>query len=156
MAKKPPKYTVTDGELVLVLEPEDKWYCVTSSVNPDIITQAQTLEEAFEMARDVIQTYKAYRAKKQTPVTGPTKPGNRSGKSVVKKNATRSGRVKRLDLEMYLQAKSCQFHYHGVRHNIWINYVNNKTAPVSWHKQIAKGTVRSICKQLGAPIPGGL
>ena len=44
MAKKPTKYTVTDGELVLVLEPEDGWYCVTSPFNPEIITQARTLE----------------------------------------------------------------------------------------------------------------
>lgn len=82
MAKKPTKYTVTDGELVLVLEPEDGWYCVTSPFNPEIITQARTLEEAFEMARDVIQTYKDYRAK-QTPA----KTRKRSGKSVAKKTA---------------------------------------------------------------------
>jgi antitoxin HicB len=63
MAKKPTKYTVTDGELVLVLEPDDGWYCVTSPFNPEIITQARTLEEAFEMARDVAKTMKAGRAK---------------------------------------------------------------------------------------------
>lgn len=82
MAKKPTQYTVTDGELVLVLEPDDGWYCVTSPFNPEIITQARTLEEAFEMARDVIQMYKDYRAK-QTPA----KTGKRSGKSVAKKTA---------------------------------------------------------------------
>ena len=79
MAKKPMRYTVTDGDLVLVLEPEDDWYCVTSPFNPEIITQARTLEEAFEMARDVIQTYKDYRAK-QTPA----KTGKRSSKSIAK------------------------------------------------------------------------
>jgi predicted RNase H-like HicB family nuclease len=82
MAKKPTKYTVTDGELVLVLEPDDGWYCVTSPFNPDILTQARTLEEAFEMARDVIQTYEDYRAK-QTPA----KTGKRPRKGVAKKTA---------------------------------------------------------------------
>jgi antitoxin HicB len=86
MAKTPTKYTVTDGDLVLVLEPEDGWYCVTSPFNPDIITQARTLEEAFEMARDVIQTYKDYRAK-QTSGREPAKAGKRSGKSATKKTA---------------------------------------------------------------------
>jgi len=87
MAKKPTKYTVTDGELVLVLEPDDGWYCVTSPFNPDIITQARTLEEAFEMARDVIETFKEYREKKRTPAAGPSKVEKRSGKNGVKKIA---------------------------------------------------------------------
>jgi antitoxin HicB len=82
MAKKSVQYTVTDGELVLVLEPDDGWYAVTSPFNPEIITQARSLEEAFEMARDVIQTYKDYRAH-QTPA----KSGKRSGKRVAKKTA---------------------------------------------------------------------
>ena len=82
MAKKPTKYTVTDGELVLVLEPDDGWYCVTSPFNPEIITQARTLEEAFEMARDVVQTYKDYRAKQAR-----AKPRKGAGKSVAKRIA---------------------------------------------------------------------
>ena len=58
MAKKPTKYTVTDGELVLVLEPEESgWYVVTSPFNPDVVTQARTVEEAFEMARDVFALF---------------------------------------------------------------------------------------------------
>jgi predicted RNase H-like HicB family nuclease len=85
MAKKPAKYIVTDGELVLVLERDEedpKWFLVTSPFNPEILTQARTLDEAFEMARDVIQTYKDYRAK-QTPA----KAGKRSGKGVAKRTA---------------------------------------------------------------------
>ena len=85
MDKKPTKYIVTDGELVLELEREGKWYCVTSPFNPEIITQGRTLEEAFEMARDVIQTYKDYRAKKQT--SGSEKAGKRAGKGTAKKTA---------------------------------------------------------------------
>ncbi|MCI0700056.1 MAG: type II toxin-antitoxin system HicB family antitoxin [Planctomycetia bacterium] len=87
MAKQPTKYTVTDGDLVLVLEPDDGWYCVTSPFNPDIITQARTLEEAFEMARDVIETYKEYRAKQQTTGSEPPKTRKRSRKAVAKKSA---------------------------------------------------------------------
>jgi antitoxin HicB len=62
MAKKPTKYTVTDGELVLVLEQEGEWFCVTSPFNPDVVTQARTVEEAFEMARDVIAQFEEDRA----------------------------------------------------------------------------------------------
>ena len=59
---KPTKYIVTDGELVLELEREGKWYCVTSPFNPEIITQGRTLEEAFEMARDVVALFAEDRA----------------------------------------------------------------------------------------------
>jgi len=42
MAKK---YTVTDGKLVLVLEPSEKgWYAVSSPFDPALITQAKSLE----------------------------------------------------------------------------------------------------------------
>ena len=64
MAKKPRRYMVTDGKLVLVLELDEEvgGYCVTSPFNPDIITQAETVEEAFEMARDCAAVMKAARA----------------------------------------------------------------------------------------------
>jgi predicted RNase H-like HicB family nuclease len=47
---------------------EEGGYVVTSPFNPDILTQAETLEEAFEMARDVVELYKEVRAtdKKKT------------------------------------------------------------------------------------------
>lgn len=58
MAKKILQFTVTDGKLVLLLEPADEGgYVVTSPFNPDILTQAETLEEAFENARDVIALF---------------------------------------------------------------------------------------------------
>jgi antitoxin HicB len=63
--KEPTKYTVTDGDLVLVLEPDDGWYVVTSPFNPDVLTQAHTLEEAFEMARDVIALFAEDRTAEQ-------------------------------------------------------------------------------------------
>jgi predicted RNase H-like HicB family nuclease len=34
---------------------------VTSPFDPNVLTQAETLEESFEMARDVIELYKEAR-----------------------------------------------------------------------------------------------
>jgi len=52
-------YTVSDGELVLTLEtlPEKDGgrYGVTSPLEPQLVTEAKTLEEAFAMARDAMQ-----------------------------------------------------------------------------------------------------
>jgi predicted RNase H-like HicB family nuclease len=48
-------YNISDGSLVLTLTPdEDDWYCVTSPMHPGLITQAKTIPEAFEMARDAL------------------------------------------------------------------------------------------------------
>jgi antitoxin HicB len=50
MAKQ---YTVSDGKMMLVLQPaEDGWYSVTSPLDSAMITQARSVEEAFVMARD--------------------------------------------------------------------------------------------------------
>ena len=49
----PKHYTVSDGELVLFLWPaEEGGYGITSPLDPALISQAETLEEAFMMARD--------------------------------------------------------------------------------------------------------
>ncbi|MEX2176304.1 MAG: type II toxin-antitoxin system HicB family antitoxin [Pirellulaceae bacterium] len=46
-------YTVSDGQLVLTLEPaEEGGFVVTSPDDPELVTQAGTLEEAFANARD--------------------------------------------------------------------------------------------------------
>jgi antitoxin HicB len=51
-------YTVSDGELVLTLEalPQEEGggYGVTSPLEPQLVTEARTIEEAFEMARDAM------------------------------------------------------------------------------------------------------
>ena len=45
-------YTVSDGKLVLLLEPaEEGGYIVMSPLDPALITQAETVEEAFVNAR---------------------------------------------------------------------------------------------------------
>ena len=64
MAKKATRYVVTDGALVLTLEvdPDDGGFVVTSPFDPDVLTQADTLKEAFENARDVIALFAEDRA----------------------------------------------------------------------------------------------
>ena len=63
MAKKA-TYTVTDGKLVLILEPaEEGGYLVTCPFDPALITEAETVEEAFEMARDAATVLKLARTK---------------------------------------------------------------------------------------------
>lgn len=75
---KPITYTVTDGKLVLTLEvAEEGGFLVTSPFNPDVLTQAETLEEAFEMARDVIALFAEVRA------TASGKPAKRRTKQKV-------------------------------------------------------------------------
>jgi antitoxin HicB len=63
MAKKPTRYTVSDGKMVLTLEvAEEGGFCVTAPFIPGLVTEAETLEEAFEMARDAAAELKAARA----------------------------------------------------------------------------------------------
>lgn len=57
MAKKKAKtYTVSDGQMLLQLEDAgDGWWCVTAPMEPGVVTQARSIPEAFEMARDAAQ-----------------------------------------------------------------------------------------------------
>jgi predicted RNase H-like HicB family nuclease len=61
----PKTYTVTDGELVLILEvlpnKDGGGYGVTSPLEPQLVTEAKTFEEAFEMARDAIRALRESR-----------------------------------------------------------------------------------------------
>lgn len=58
------QYTVSDGKLVLHLEPaEEGGYVVTSPLDPELITEAETLEEAFANARDAARALKRSRVK---------------------------------------------------------------------------------------------
>lgn len=58
------QYTVSDGKLVLNLEPaEEGGYVVTSPLDPELITEADNLEEAFTNARDAAQCLKQSRVK---------------------------------------------------------------------------------------------
>jgi predicted RNase H-like HicB family nuclease len=58
------RYTVSDGKLALNLEEaEEGGYTVTSPLDPGLITQAETLQEAFANARDAAQALKHSRAR---------------------------------------------------------------------------------------------
>jgi predicted RNase H-like HicB family nuclease len=57
-------YTVSDGKLVLLLEPADEGgYVVTCPLDPELITQAESVEEAFENARDAAEALRESRRK---------------------------------------------------------------------------------------------
>ena len=56
------RYNVTDGKIILTLEEaEDGGFVVTSPIDPAVITQAETISEAFENARDAMAVLKAAR-----------------------------------------------------------------------------------------------
>ena len=58
------RYTATDGKLVLILEEaEEGGYIVTSPLDPELITQAETIEEAFVHARDAAKALKQSRTR---------------------------------------------------------------------------------------------
>jgi predicted RNase H-like HicB family nuclease len=58
------RYTVSDGKLVLKLEgAKEGGYVVTSPLDPELITEAETIEEAFANARDASQALKQARVK---------------------------------------------------------------------------------------------
>jgi len=49
------RYTVSDGKLVLTLEAAvEGGYVVTSPLDPELITQAETIEELREMTKDAV------------------------------------------------------------------------------------------------------
>lgn len=58
------QYTVSDGKLVLTLqEAEEGGYIVTSPLDPQLITEAETVKGAFENARDALAALSASRRK---------------------------------------------------------------------------------------------
>jgi hypothetical protein len=57
-------FTVSDGKLVLKLQPaEEGGYIVTSEFDPELITEAEDLEEAFVNARDALGALRQSRSK---------------------------------------------------------------------------------------------
>ena len=56
------RYTVSDGRLVLNLEEaEEGGYIVTSPLDPELITEAETITEAFGNARDAARALRQSR-----------------------------------------------------------------------------------------------
>jgi antitoxin HicB len=57
-------YTASDGKLVLRLTPADEGgFVVTSPLEPELVTEAETIEDAFRMAHDALRALRASRAK---------------------------------------------------------------------------------------------
>jgi antitoxin HicB len=57
-------YTVCDGKLVLHLQPADEGgYVVTSPLDPELITEAESIEEAFDNANDAAKALRQSRLK---------------------------------------------------------------------------------------------
>jgi len=55
-------YTVSDGKLVLTLTPaEEGGFVVTSPLDPELVTEGETIEDAFRMARDAVRALRASR-----------------------------------------------------------------------------------------------
>ena len=60
MAKR---YTVSDGKLLLTLQADPGGgFVVTSQIDPAMVTQADTIDEAFAMARDAFAALAGSRA----------------------------------------------------------------------------------------------
>jgi predicted RNase H-like HicB family nuclease len=50
------RYTVSDGKLVLLLEAaEEGGFVVTSPLEPSLVTEAESIAEAFDNARDALR-----------------------------------------------------------------------------------------------------
>lgn len=76
------RYTVSDGKSVLdIEEAEEGGRIVTSPLDPGLIAQAETLEEAFASARDTARALKRSRARllrrlrPAAPISLPTRQG---------------------------------------------------------------------------------
>ncbi len=64
VSQNPRSYTVSDGDLVLLLqEAEEGGYVVTPPLDPQLVTEAETISEAFVMARDAMKSLQESRAK---------------------------------------------------------------------------------------------
>ena len=58
-------YTVSDGKLVLTLRDAGKgWYAVTSPLDPELVTQARALSDAFANAYDAKRALDGARRKR--------------------------------------------------------------------------------------------
>jgi hypothetical protein len=63
LVSKIKRFIVCDGAMVLTLETaEEGGYLVTSPFDPELITEAETIEEAFEMAGDAAEGLNKIRA----------------------------------------------------------------------------------------------
>ena len=72
------KYTVSDGKLVLTLEEaQEGGFIVTSPLEPSLTTQAETISEAFVMARDALALLREWRQELRRKARPPAKTATR-------------------------------------------------------------------------------
>jgi predicted RNase H-like HicB family nuclease len=75
-------FTVSDGELVLFLWPaEEGGYTITSPMDERLISEAETLEEAFAMGHDAMKLLQDVDRRKQRRSSRRGKKALRSGAS---------------------------------------------------------------------------
>ena len=68
-------YTVSDGRLVLTLKlAAEGGFVVTSPLKPELITEAETIDEAFRMAHDAVRALRASRGKLLRRLAGSSRP----------------------------------------------------------------------------------
>jgi antitoxin HicB len=59
---EPQRYIISDGQLVLTLEvAEEGGFIVTSPLDPELVTEAESISDAFENARDAAEALNASR-----------------------------------------------------------------------------------------------
>ena len=67
------RYTVSDGKLVLILEEaEEGGNVVTSPLDPELITEGETVGEAFANAKDALRALVQSRTRllRKAPISG--------------------------------------------------------------------------------------
>jgi antitoxin HicB len=64
VAQMAKRYTVSDGKMVLRLETQEEGgFVVTSPLDPELITEAESITEAFANARDALHALNRSRRK---------------------------------------------------------------------------------------------
>jgi hypothetical protein len=61
--------------------------------------------------------------------------------------------MKRRDLLSHPRAHACVLHRITGRHDVWLNPPFRREGVVPLHREIPIGTAKSVCRQLGIPIP---
>ena len=64
--------------------------------------------------------------------------------------------MNRRELEEHLRNHMCDLLRHGKKHDIWQNTKDGALSAIPRHRVIKKGTVRSICRALGVPLPANV
>lgn len=90
------RYTVTDGTLVLLLESDGgDYFTVTSPFDPELVTQAKTIEEAFFMAYDAQEMLDQCRSEMYEMISKEKRPHPSRANGSASKTGVKKGKDKR-------------------------------------------------------------